>query len=661
MTTPEYGVTPQGFKAMRLEEVRDLLEDLFIAEFGDVNLQAQSVIGQLIGIFSKVLADDWENLQDVYLSQYPNSASGVSLDNVVQLNGLTRLPALQTSVIGAASGIPGTFIPAGSLARLTGGSEIFYSTENATISPSESLSSVVSVTQLLSQPYNVLINNQLFSYSLPTIGLSGSLVSGNAISVKINGFTIPPVPFNTSSGQTLQDLADEIISELGTVVDSAIVVGDSIELSPVLGEQITVNSITITGSGAPTGSTTFRTPASLDEVAENLAEILDESSLVSSSWTSGSTFSIHAEDSFFPYSLTVSSGLRIDSTSSPVYFLAQSYGPIAVPANTLTEIVTPIAGWQSLTNFEAGITGRDIETDEELRLRRRQSLSRLGAATVEAIRSRLLQEVPGVTSVTIFENQTLTQSPISVSFSTDFITGNDVQVNFEGSNIGTVSFSSSHLQVMNDLAALISSQEEIQSVSVGGLGNRDLNITMEDAEEVEIAFNISGGVSQPTYILSGGRPPKSFETVVEGGSDIDVATKIWQLKPAGIATFGNTQIIVSDSQGNPQGIFFTRADDVYIWVDVVLTLNPQETFPSNGLQLVTQAILNYGNSLGIGANVLLQKVQAAVVSVPGVAGAVVTLARTNNPFDAPIFSASDIAIGSIESSAWDTSRIFVSI
>ena len=77
MTPPDFGVTPQGFKIMRLIEAKTLLENLFTNEFSEINLEAQSVAGQIIGIFSKVIADDWENLQDVYLSQYPNSASHI--------------------------------------------------------------------------------------------------------------------------------------------------------------------------------------------------------------------------------------------------------------------------------------------------------------------------------------------------------------------------------------------------------------------------------------------------------------------------------------------------------------------------------------------------------------------------------------------------------
>src|SRR5579864_7143662 len=125
MTVP-FGLTPAGFNAMRLADVKVFLENAFIAQFGDINLDAQSVFGQEIGVLSKPFADIWENLEDVYFSQYPNSASGTSLDNVVQLNGITRLPATQTSVIAICSGLEGTLIPQNALASIPANGDIFY-------------------------------------------------------------------------------------------------------------------------------------------------------------------------------------------------------------------------------------------------------------------------------------------------------------------------------------------------------------------------------------------------------------------------------------------------------------------------------------------------------------------------------------------------------
>ena len=174
MTTPIYGLTPEGFNTPRLANVKQFLENDFIAALGDVNLDPQSVIGQLIGIFSKSYADQWENLEDVYLSQYPNSAAGVSLDNVVQLNGITRLPATQTSVTATCNGIQGTFIPQNSLARIPTTGDTFYANVGGTVTAESANIVTVMVQALAAQVYNIILNNSVFSYSLPVITFSNS-------------------------------------------------------------------------------------------------------------------------------------------------------------------------------------------------------------------------------------------------------------------------------------------------------------------------------------------------------------------------------------------------------------------------------------------------------------------------------------------------------
>lgn len=657
MTTADYGVTPEGFKTKRLIDNKEELEDYFIAEFGEINLEPQSVAGQIIGIYSKVLADIWENLQDVYLSQYPNSASGISLDNVAQLTGITRLPASRTSVIGVATGSEGTLIPAGSLARLINSQNVFFSTESIIISASNSVQNIVTVISSTSQVYTVLLNGVSYIYSQPIMNFSGPFVSGNVINVRVNGVNLPTVNYTTSSANTFSLLRSSLLTS--PAIGAANIVGNTIEIFPNLGFQVVINSVNVSGVGAPSYIQTFNTPLTTATIAQFLAANIDTASNVNA-FSSGSSFTITAEDVNRPYSLSVGVNLSITQTSTPVLFLAQEYGPIPAPSSSLTEILTPVAGWQSLDNFEAGIIGRTQETDEELRLRRARSLRIFGAATVEAIRSRILQEVPGVSSVFVFENVSLTQNPIEVDFSSSFNAANTISVLIDGITIGSVVWAGSQLDTMDNLSALIESYAEVKSVTVSGLSNELLTIEMENSQEISIEFNISGS-GAPTYVLSGGRPPKSFEVVIEGGSNQDIGDKIWQVKPAGIQTYGNTQVTVVDSQGSSQLISFSRATPIYVWVAVSLTLNPQETFPTNGQQLVSNAILAYGNSLGIGVDVFIQRVQAVVFAVPGIASANVQLARTIEATDTPIYSAADIDIGETEVSVWDLSRITVSV
>jgi uncharacterized phage protein gp47/JayE len=84
---------------------------------------------------------------------------------------------------------------------------------------------------------------------------------------------------------------------------------------------------------------------------------------------------------------------------------AETAGAVVANAGTLTEIETPQSGWNSITNAADATIGDEIETDEELRLRRETELRRAGAAAVDAIEADV-SAVDDVTSVTCFENTT---------------------------------------------------------------------------------------------------------------------------------------------------------------------------------------------------------------------------------------------------------------
>ena len=262
--------------------------------------------------------------------------------------------------------------------------------------------------------------------------------------------------------------------------------------------------------------------------------------------------------------------MEITERSSPLTFTANDTGPIIAPAGSFTEIVTPISGWDSVTNYEDGALGRRRETDQELRVRRRQSIRVAGSGSVEAIRSRLLQNVEGITSVLIFEN-------------------------------------------------------------------RD-----EDPDNE-------------------GRPGHSFESVIEGGLDSDIADKLWELKPAGIETYGNTQVLIEDSQGNTQEINFSRPEELYFWVKCDLTIASGE-FPSDGTASVAEKIVEFGNSFGIGETVIFQQFFSNIYQVNGVLSVDLSIATsTSEGGPAGTYVSENISIGETQVPVFDTDRVNVNI
>ena len=63
----------------------------------------------------------------------------------------------------------------------------------------------------------------------------------------------------------------------------------------------------------------------------------------------------------------ISPTLAIKSLGSPGRAAALVNGPFPLAAGTLTRILTPVSGWASVYNPLAGIPGRELEADDELR------------------------------------------------------------------------------------------------------------------------------------------------------------------------------------------------------------------------------------------------------------------------------------------------------
>lgn len=118
------------------------------------------------------------------------------------------------------------------------------------------------------------------------------------------------------------------------------------------------------------------------------------------------TLTTDADDNITPFSTDTSANMDIDEVGGLLIVDADDLGAISVPVNTITIIDTPVSGLNSITNPLSGTIGRDLETDSELRQRRRDSQKIAGAGTDEAIRTRLLQDVPSVTQVTVVSNRT---------------------------------------------------------------------------------------------------------------------------------------------------------------------------------------------------------------------------------------------------------------
>lgn len=199
-------------------------------------------------------------------------------------------------------------------------------------------------------------------------------------------------------------------------------VNSSTSLDGMSSYEITVNVLTVANStdytitylkvpdslseGTLSATITSDGSATENEILTALAsEINTNHNTVLSASVSGSDLIVQSVDEFAKITFGVSSNLSVAQVEKLVTVVCDDAGPIEQPANTITKIPVPIVGWDSVRNPTSGITGRDVETDSELRSRYKIAKFGDGDNLIESLYSALYA-LDGVESVVIIENDT---------------------------------------------------------------------------------------------------------------------------------------------------------------------------------------------------------------------------------------------------------------
>ena len=123
-----------GLTRTRLDERIAQLTASMQTIFGaDINVAADSIDGQALGVFAEAISNLDQLMQDVYNSFNPQSATGLALSRLVQLNGIRRIAGAYSTVTIRCTGVVGTLIPAGSLVKSAATSASFQTLTDATI------------------------------------------------------------------------------------------------------------------------------------------------------------------------------------------------------------------------------------------------------------------------------------------------------------------------------------------------------------------------------------------------------------------------------------------------------------------------------------------------------------------------------------------------
>ena len=140
----EYGMTPQGFVPKRLAEIQGSLNnrlsdivDPTTNEFPFQNVSDDSILQQIVGVFSEALSEVWNAAYDAYTQFDPLKNTGAGQSGTVQLNAIQRKPGAPTILLMRMEGKPNTTIPIGSRIADASNQHVFTTDHNAVIGASK--------------------------------------------------------------------------------------------------------------------------------------------------------------------------------------------------------------------------------------------------------------------------------------------------------------------------------------------------------------------------------------------------------------------------------------------------------------------------------------------------------------------------------------------
>lgn len=125
-------LTDYGFQRQTYEDILDIQIERAKQLFGEtIDTSSQSIFGKILRLYCLDAAKNQELAESVYLSAFPNTASGVSLDRLCPFAGITRNPATYAQHSVKITGTSGAVVEMGFL--VSAGDVVFHTIDDYTI------------------------------------------------------------------------------------------------------------------------------------------------------------------------------------------------------------------------------------------------------------------------------------------------------------------------------------------------------------------------------------------------------------------------------------------------------------------------------------------------------------------------------------------------
>lgn len=592
-----FGVTDVGFVIKTLQQILDEIETDERAEFGaKINTQADSVLGVINGIFAAKIAELWELAQAVIAARTLDGASGAQLEAVVALAGIKRRPASASYATIRFYLAAGVTATAGSIvSQGDGGPQWTVRTDVVNPRPSDP-SVVMGIVD--SVDTGVIPAN---AYSIDTIV---STISGWTHKAAIE--SVGAQPFGVTGGDTMvfnSSTTSDVISFInGNFATPG--AATAVEIANVINAQATGVHAYARADGTLYVEDTNDSPTSnIQYAGGNYGIAFQNDNIVSFNPDLGpSLLSANAG----PYNLSGGNNILVLTTWDNVF-------TITLPTGASTSAIAVASSISSQVSSEAFA----MRADGGIYLGNNGFLS-----------PSYSYQITGGTAAGVLAFPETVASGVSG----DGVVGSNEETDAE---LKSRYLDSLFLPGAGTPPAIKAAVEQVTNV--------EQVIVLQNIEDTEVD----------------GIPAHGIKVIVSGGADQAIGEAIFSKLSAGTPTVGDVAVTVIDANGDPQIIYFSRADIVPIWINITVKIDP-DVFGGGdsivGKASVQQLLKQLGDAnQDIGDDVVALRYRSAALSLAGVLDVPVFTIDTTNP---PVNTA-NIPITGTQVATFSTANITV--
>jgi len=312
--------------------------------------------------------------------------------------------------------------------------------------------------------------------------------------------------------------------------------------------------------------------------------------------------------------------ISLTTSGVTVDFVAVEPGAIEAAAGTITYIVTPVPGWDSVTNTSAAAIGRPQQSDSNYRATFKTRTARNATGSIDAMLAAL--ESAGATKSRIYENsesetttvQGWTMQPHSILVVSQGASDADTAravLSWRGMGVQPMTVIRGTARTAQNITDLIAVTNGSITFGPDTYTGVDFSGATDGAGiAAALTTDLAAALSKPTCVFDW---------------DYFLQTQRWlATQTQDTYTTGTVEDLLGMVTYNIPGPFVRPSVQELL---VTATINVRPGFPANGLAQCRQALIDTADSYDIGDQVWLNDFLSSVENIPGTRVTAITVKR----------------------------------